>query len=91
MAVGQRLLRHRFGPRSEQLDLDQLQLGLEDAEQGAAEDTAAKGAAETSERRWRSSRPTAIADAGTSATPRGCHRCREQGMSLLWGRTAHDR
>jgi transposase len=50
----QRLLRHRFGPRSEQLDLDQLQLGLEDAEQGAAEDEAAKDAAEPSERRRRS-------------------------------------
>ncbi len=49
----QRLLRHRFGPRSEQLDLDQLQLGLEDAEQGAAEDEAAKDAAEASERRRR--------------------------------------
>ena len=31
----QRLLRHRFGPRSEKLDLDQLQLVLEDEEQGA--------------------------------------------------------
>ena len=50
----QRLLRHRFGPRSEQLDLDQLQLGLEDAEQGAAEDEAGKDAAEPSERRQRS-------------------------------------
>jgi transposase len=50
----QRLLRHRFGPRSEQLDLDQLGLGLEDAEQGAAEDEAAKDAAEPSERRRRS-------------------------------------
>jgi len=29
----QRLLRHRFGPRSEKLDIDQLQLGLEDEEQ----------------------------------------------------------
>ena len=26
----QRMLRHRYGPRSEKLDLDQLQLGLED-------------------------------------------------------------
>src|SRR6187455_3552265 len=49
----QRLLRHRFGPRSEKLDLDQLQLGLEDAEQGAAESEAAKDAAEPSERRRR--------------------------------------
>jgi hypothetical protein len=28
----ERLLRHRFGPRSEKLDLDQLRLGLEDEE-----------------------------------------------------------
>jgi hypothetical protein len=33
----QRLQRHRYGPRSEKLDLDQLQLVLEDAEQTAAE------------------------------------------------------
>jgi transposase len=49
----QRLLRHRFGPHSEKLDLDQLQLGLEDAEQGVAEDQAAHDAAEPSERRRR--------------------------------------
>jgi transposase len=49
----QRLLRHRYGPRSEKLDLDQLQLGLEDAEQGAAESEAAKDAAEIAERRRR--------------------------------------
>jgi transposase len=49
----QRLLRHRFGPRSETLDLEQLQLGLEDAEQGAAEDAAAHDAGEPSERRRR--------------------------------------
>jgi hypothetical protein len=47
----QRLLRHRYGPRSEKLDLDQLQLVLEDAEQSAAESDAAKDAAEPSERR----------------------------------------
>ncbi|MGA8194604.1 MAG: transposase [Acetobacteraceae bacterium] len=33
----QRLQRHRYGPRSEKLDLDQLQPVLEDAEQIAAE------------------------------------------------------
>ena len=49
----QRLLRHRYGPRSERLDLEQLQLVLEDAEQSAAEDDAAKGAAEPAERRRR--------------------------------------
>jgi len=43
----QRLLRHRYGPRSEKLDLDQLQLVLEDAEQSAAESGAAKDAAES--------------------------------------------
>ena len=49
----QRLLRHRYGPRSEKLDLDQLQLVLEDAEQSAAESDAAKDAAEPTERRRR--------------------------------------
>jgi len=46
----ERLLRHRFGPRSEKLDLDQLRLGLEDEEQGATEDEAARDAAEAPER-----------------------------------------
>jgi transposase len=49
----QRLLRHRYGPRSEKLDLDQLHLVLEDAEQSAAESDAAKDAAEPPERRRR--------------------------------------
>ncbi len=49
----QRLLRHRYGPRSEKLDLEQLQLVLEGAEQSAAEDDAAKDAAEPPERRRR--------------------------------------
>jgi transposase len=49
----QRLLRHRYGPRSEKLDLEQLQLVLEDAEQSAAEDDAAKDATEPAERRRR--------------------------------------
>lgn len=42
----QRLLRHRYGPRSEKLDLDQLQLVLEDTEQGDAESQAAEDATE---------------------------------------------
>jgi transposase len=42
----ERLLRHRFGPRSEKLDLDQLQLVLEDEAQGQAEREAAQEAAE---------------------------------------------
>jgi len=49
----QRLLRHRYGPRSQRLDLEQLQLVLEDAEQSAAEDGAAKSAVEPAERRRR--------------------------------------
>ena len=49
----QRLLRHRYGPRSEKLDLDQLQLVLEDAEQSAAEAEAAGDAAASPERRRR--------------------------------------
>jgi transposase len=44
----QRLLRHRYGPRSEKLDLDQLQLGLEDEEQAAAESEAAEDAKDAS-------------------------------------------
>ena len=44
---------HQDGPRSETLDLDQLQLVLEDAEQSAAESHPAKAAAEPPERRRR--------------------------------------
>jgi len=45
----QRLLRRQFGRRSEQLDFDQLQLGLEDLEQTVAEGEAAQDAAAQSE------------------------------------------
>ena len=38
-------MRHRFGPRSEQLDPDQLQLGLEDAETALGQARAAQDAA----------------------------------------------
>jgi transposase len=41
----QRLLRHQFGRRSEQLSPDQLQLGLEDLEQSLAANQAAQDAA----------------------------------------------
>ncbi len=41
----QRLLRHQFGRRSEQLDAEQLQFGLEDLEQTIAEKQAAQDAA----------------------------------------------
>ena len=42
----QRFTRHQFGRRSEQLSADQLQFGLEDLEQTAAEHQAAQDAAE---------------------------------------------
>ncbi len=45
----QRLLRHQFGRRSEQLSSDQLQLGLEDLEQTIAENQAAQDAAPVGE------------------------------------------
>ena len=45
----QRLLRNRFGRRSEQLSPDQLQFGLEDLEQSIAESEAAQEAAARSE------------------------------------------
>jgi transposase len=53
----QRLLRHRYGPRSEKFDLDQLQLVLEDEEQGAAESEAATDATEAPERRRQRTQP----------------------------------
>jgi len=45
------LLRHQFGRRSEQLDFDQLQLGLEDLEQTIAEGETAQDAAAGRQRR----------------------------------------
>ena len=45
----QKLLRHRFGRRSEQLSPDQLKLAIEDIEQEIAEHDAAKDAAAQSE------------------------------------------
>jgi transposase len=61
----QRLLRHRYGPRSEKLDLDQLQLVLADAEQSAAEDDTAKEATEPAAGRRR----TATANRNRGALP----------------------
>ena len=43
------LLRHRFGPRSEKLDLEQLRLMLEDAAQGQAESDAAEEVTEVAD------------------------------------------
>jgi transposase len=59
-ALIQRMLRHRFGRRSEQLSAEQLRLAIEDLEQEAAERGAAEDAAEPSEaqrRRRRAARP----------------------------------
>jgi transposase len=47
------LLRHRYGPRSEKLSLDQLRLALEDQEQADAERDAAEEAKEPAEKRRR--------------------------------------
>jgi transposase len=52
----QRLMRHQFGRRSEQLHPDQLQLGLEDLEQTLAEAQAAQEAATATEGQGRSRR-----------------------------------
>jgi transposase len=58
-ALIQKLLRHRFGRRSEQLSPDQLKLAIEDIEQEIAEHEAAEDAAARSEesRRRRAVRP----------------------------------
>jgi len=53
----QRLTRHQFGRRSEQLSPDQLQLGLEDLEQTIAANQAAQEAATAGVRRPRAEAP----------------------------------
>ncbi|MFC7691313.1 IS66 family transposase [Paeniroseomonas aquatica] len=53
----QRLLRQRFGRRSEQLSPDQLQLGLEDLEQAVAENEAGQDAADAQAGRRRPAPP----------------------------------
>lgn len=52
----QRLLRHQFGRRSEQLDADQLQFGLEDLEQTVAENQAGQEAADPAKEQQRQRR-----------------------------------
>ena len=49
----QRMPRHRDGPRAEKLDLDQLRLGVEDAERGGAERAVADEGATSAQRRRR--------------------------------------
>ena len=55
-ALIHKMLRHRFGRRSEQLSPDQLALAMEDLEQEIAEHAAAKDAAEPSEEKRRQRR-----------------------------------
>lgn len=54
----QRLLRHQFGRRSEQLSTEQLQLGLEDLEQSLAANQAAQDAADAGAGKQRQRRET---------------------------------
>ena len=54
----QRLLRHQFGRRSEQLSTDQLQLALEELEQTVAANEAARDAAEAAGSKQRQQRET---------------------------------
>jgi transposase len=77
----QRLLRHRYGPRSEKLDFEQLQLVLEDAEQSAAEDAAAKDAAEPAERRRRIATTNRNRGALPAHLPRICRATRSSSTS----------
>ena len=55
-----RLLRQQFGRRSEQLSADQLQLALEDLEQTAAANEAARDTAENKQRQRARHAPIAI-------------------------------
>lgn len=63
-----RLLRHRYGQRSEKLDLHQLQLVLEDNEQAAAENDAAQEAKEEAKPSGKP-RPTRPANRNRGALP----------------------
>jgi transposase len=68
-----RMTRHQFGSRSEQLTVEQLQLGLEDQEQTVAEREAAEDAtapAEGAETRSRTTRPARNHGALPSHLPR---------------------
>jgi len=71
----QKLLRHRFGRRSEQLSPDQLKLAIEDCEQEIAEREAAEDAAAQSEEA-RQRRRAAHRDAILGRCRRICHATR---------------
>jgi transposase len=64
----QRLMRHQFGRRSEQMSSEQFQLGLEDLEQGVAANQAAQDAADAGAGKPRQRRETG-ADRNHGALP----------------------
>ena len=75
-ALIQKLLRHRFGRRSEQLSPDQLKLAIEDIEQEIAGREAAEDASAQSEE--------ARDDAATSARDAISERCRRICHATRW-------
>jgi hypothetical protein len=81
----QRLTRHQFGRRSEQLSAEQLQLGLEDLEQTAAENQARQDAAEPASGRKPKPRADPIARRATSV------RCRRICRATRWWSTSSPR
>ena len=84
-------LRHRFGPRSEQLDPEQLQLGLERCRDRA---WSGLGAEREKRRQGIGTRPSGLRKAnrgslsGSSRADRAGCRCRRQGLPLLRRRPA---
>ena len=69
----ERLTRHQFGRRSEQLTVEQLQLGLEDQEQVVAEHRASQAAA-----------APATGGRTTSAAARNQAHCRRICRAMRW-------
>ena len=73
----QRLTRHQFGRRSEQLTAEQLQFGLEDLEQTVAENQAGAG-------RGRADRRSQAASRVPNAPPATTARCRRICRAMRW-------
>ena len=69
----QRFVRHQFGPRSEQLSPDQLQLGLEDLEQTIAANQAGK-----------TQSPASHASPARSLPPATTATCRRTCRAMRW-------
>ena len=92
----QRLTRHQFGRRSEQLTPDQLQLALEELKQTiaanqAGQDAAAAAAGLTRKPRAEAPNRNHGAPAGTPAALRGGDRRRERRLPVLRPRAARHR